>query len=250
MTERAISDGLAPAVEARISMRARPTAALGTLAADGRRTPYVSLVAVAFAADGSPLMLLSKLALHTRNLLADARASLLFDATGGTADPISGARLTVMGRVGKVAAEAASPRFLARHPGAAQYAGFSDFGFYRFDVDEAHFIGGFGKIVPMPGHALGVDTTAAGELLAAEAEIVAHMNDEHADAVALYAERIAGHGPQDGPWRFTAIDPMGFDIAGRTVGCRIEFRERVLSPQDARRAFRALAEEARGRAGP
>jgi putative heme iron utilization protein len=127
----------------RALMRAQATAALGTLI-DG--APYVSLVMVAFDADGSPLLLLSRLAQHTQNLLADPRVSLLFDGTAGLEEPLTGPRLTVIGTADACAEPRALERYLARHPSAAVYAGFSDFDLYTVTIARGHYVAGFGKI--------------------------------------------------------------------------------------------------------
>jgi putative heme iron utilization protein len=124
-------------------MRAQATAALGTLM---EGAPYVSLVLVAFDADGAPLLLLSRLAQHTRNLLADPRVSLLFDGTAGLEEPLTGPRLTVLGQAAPCADAGAIDRYLARHPSAAAYAGFSDFQLYRVTIARGHCVAGFGKI--------------------------------------------------------------------------------------------------------
>jgi len=127
----------------RALMHAQATAAFGTLM-DG--APYVSLVLVAFDADGSPLLLLSRLAQHTRNLLTDPRVSLLFEGAAGLDDPLTGPRLTVLGSVAPCADPEALQRYLARHPSAETYAGFSDFGLYKVTIARAHYVAGFGQI--------------------------------------------------------------------------------------------------------
>src|SRR5262245_59866920 len=93
--------------------------------------PYSSLVLSACAHDATPLLLLSRLAQHTQNLLADPRASLLFDGTAGLDDPLTGPRVTVMGRIERSDDPLLRARFVARHPSAALYAGFADFALYR-----------------------------------------------------------------------------------------------------------------------
>lgn len=127
----------------RALMRAQGAATLGTLM-DG--APYVSLVLVAFDAGGSPLLLLSRLAQHTKNLLADPRVSLLFDGTEGLDDRLTGARLTVLGRAAPFTDPEAKARYVQRHPSAAAYAGFDDFELYRVTIDRAHLVAGFGRI--------------------------------------------------------------------------------------------------------
>ncbi len=117
---------------------------------DERGWPYASLVLLATDARGMPLLLLSDLAEHTRNLRDDPRVSLLIDATQGHADRLAEPRLTLLGRAAVIADDAdradARTRFLARHPPAATYAGFGDFRFYRVTPDRAHLVAGFGRI--------------------------------------------------------------------------------------------------------
>src|SRR5688572_9555369 len=119
--------GSDPEAEARRLIRTRQHGALGTLMV-GR--PYVSLVATACDIEAAPLLLLSDLAQHTKNLLADPRVSLLFEATAGNPDPLGGPRLTVIGRAERCDEPRAAVRFAARHPSSAQYAGFGDFHLY------------------------------------------------------------------------------------------------------------------------
>lgn len=130
-------------LDPRALMHSRATASLGTLM-DGR--PYVSLVLIAFDADGAPLLLISRLAQHTRNILADPRVSLLFDGTEGLPDPLTGPRLTVLGAAAACNDPEALARYVERHPSAHAYAGFSDFQLYKVTVERAHHVAGFGKI--------------------------------------------------------------------------------------------------------
>lgn len=132
-----------PNPDPRTLMRSLPTAALGTVM---DHAPYVSLALVAADSDGAPLLLLSRLAQHTKNILADPRVSLLFDGTGGLQDPLTGPRLTVMGEARPCDGRAALERYVLRHPSAAAYAGFSDFNLYKIAIDRAHYVAGFGQI--------------------------------------------------------------------------------------------------------
>ncbi|MGD9783549.1 MAG: HugZ family protein [Hyphomicrobiaceae bacterium] len=242
-----VNSQVSPATAARQIVRRALKGALATLLADGG-WPYASLVTVATAADGSPLMLLSDLAVHTRNLKGDARASLMLDATDATGDPLAGGRVTLVGRVATADRAGEAPRrFLARHPEAAGYAGFADFSFYRLEVETAHYIGGFGRIVDIPGSEVRTSVDGAAPLLAAEAGIVAHMNEDHADAIGLYASRLLGADAR--PWRMTGIDPGGLDLIAGSEALRLDFDQPVQSPQAARHMLVALAERARS-AGP
>jgi putative heme iron utilization protein len=127
----------------RALMHAQRTASLGTLM-DG--APYVSLVLVAFDGDGSPLLLLSRLAQHTKNLLAAPRVSLLFDGTAGLEEPLTGPRLTVLGTIAECTDPDALERYLARHPSAVGFAGFDDFDLYKVKIERGHLVAGFGRI--------------------------------------------------------------------------------------------------------
>ena len=104
--------------------------------------------------DGAPLLLLSDLAEHSRNIEADDRVSLLIDGTAGLDDPLTGPRLTLLGRVRVSAEPDHRRRFLAAHPGAAQYADFADFAVYRVALDSAHLVAGFGSIHWLTAEAL------------------------------------------------------------------------------------------------
>lgn len=209
--------------------------------------PYASLVAVAADIDASPLLLLSDLAQHTSNLKAEPRLSLLFDDTAGHADPLAGARLTLLGHAERVDDPRQAARFTARHPSSRVYASFADFHLYRVVIERGHLVAGFGRIAWVAGDALRFLADAAA-LAAAESDIFDHMNRDHAEAIALYAERLLGR--PGGDWRMTGIDPEGCDlrrddVPGETV--RLDFAQPVLTPAAARQTFVALAEAARRR---
>src|SRR5215813_7020018 len=163
-----------PAVAARHILRTALKGALATLD-QGTGHPYASLVLIATEPDGSPILLISRLARHTRNLKADARASLLCDASNGLGDPLAGGRLTLIGEARPSLSASALGRFLARHPAAQVYAGFADFSVYQLEVAGAHFVGGFGKIIDLAGADVLSDVAAAA-LLAAASDITEHMN--------------------------------------------------------------------------
>lgn len=153
MIEADMPDKNPPAAVAKQLIREATKAALGTLQADDK-APYVSMVLMATDASGAPILLLSRLARHTKNLEADNRVSLLIDATDGLGDPVTGARLSLTGQISPAADPEARARFLARHPGAAGYADFADFAFYRIEVASGHLIEGFGRIVDIPRRGL------------------------------------------------------------------------------------------------
>lgn len=256
------------AAEARMLVRTATKGSLATLDPPSG-APYASLVTLATAADGSPVFLISTLARHTRNLMHDPRAAILVDGTGagaaGGADPLQGARLTLSGRAERTDDPSVRRRFLARQAGAAFYADFPDFSFWTLEIEGAHFIGGFGRIVDLEPEDLLVPLAGAETLLEAEEGIVAHMNEDHADAVALYAQVFGGHAQEFGghaqvfggvaadpaaaPWRMSGLDPLGCDLMRGTEALRIDFADRIETPQDARKELVRLVDEARATIG-
>jgi putative heme iron utilization protein len=230
------------AADARALVRRALKASLATIAS-GSGYPYASLITVATEASGSPIFLISGLAQHTKNLAQDSRASILFDGTGPAGDPLQGPRATLFGKAEKTGDEAVKRRFLARHPEAAFYGDFLDFAFWRLELEGAHYIGGFGRIVDFAPAELLVDTKGAGELLAAEPGIIKHMNDDHANAVLLYATRLAGGA--EGFWRMSGIDPEGCDVIREGDARRITFKAPIATPGEARKELVRLANEAR-----
>jgi putative heme iron utilization protein len=237
----------APDDPIRASRRLLRTARKGALATLERHLahPYASLILLATEPDGAPVFLISRLALHTRNLEQDARASILIDGTDGLADPLTGGRLTLTGTAAPCADPGQLRRFLARHPAAEVYAGFADFSLYELKIARAHYVGGFGQIVDLTAASLLTDTAGASALIAAEPDILAHMNADHADAIALFATELAGGAA--GPWRMAGVDPEGVDLLHCTSALRVDFPERVRTPGQARGALVSLVQQARAR---
>ncbi|MEP9349238.1 DUF2470 domain-containing protein [Xanthobacter sp. KR7-225] len=237
-----MSDTAAAAVR-RLIREAR-FGALGTLEDGG--APYASLVAVATDEAGRPTFLISRLAKHTKNIARDPRISLLV-AAAGAADPMNAPRASLIGRIAAAGADA-RPRFLARHADAAGYADFADFAFWRMEVESAHLVEGFGRIVDVPGAKLLTDWSGAADLAAATEGVVSHMNSDHADAVALYATRLLG--APEGEWRLLAIDPDGCELAMGDLVRRLDFAEHCPSPAAVRKELVRLVGEARRDNGP
>lgn len=213
--------------------------------------PYASLLLTATEPDGAPIFLISKLALHTKNLSGDARASLLIDGTGTDADPMAGGRITLIGEAHPTTSATARRRFLARHPAAEGYADFPDFSFYAFDIASAHFIGGFGRIVDLKRDELLIDVAGAEALIEREADITSHMNEDHADAIELYATRLLGApcrwhvSDMTGAWRMSGIDPQGCDLVLGSRALRLPFETRITNAEEARRELVRLVGVAR-----
>lgn len=239
-----------PVAWARDLLRTTRSGALGTL---DRHTghPVSTLTTVATDTDGSPVILISNLSSHTANLKADPRASVLL-ARAGKGDPLAHPRLTVLGRFAKVEDEALRARlkgrFLARHPKAQLYVDFPDFSFWRMEVAAGHLNGGFARAADLAAADLLLDVAGAGDLMASEAGAVAHMNEDHAEAVSLYATVLAGEEP--GPWRLSAVDPEGFDLTAGDRTARVLFPGPVMTGEMLHRTLVAMVREARAVRSP
>ena len=230
-----------PRRAARTLVREARSGALATLMT-GSGDPYCTLVNAATAADGSPLLLISRLAVHTKNILADPRVSLMLDERR-VGDPLEGARVMLMGTAHQTDDPSARRRYLERQPEAKMFADFGDFGFYRIELRGAHLVAGFGRIVDLSNADLLTDLAGADALVNAEEEIVAHMNAEHLAAIRLYATRLLGDG--DGDWRCVGCDPEGLELQRDRRVRRLDFPQRVASPGVLRQVLKSLAEEAR-----
>jgi hypothetical protein len=206
--------------------------------------PFASLVNVATAADGSPLLLLSRLAAHTRHLDADSRLSLLFYSALNTpsgGDPLTQARLTLVGRAERVSeAERAAvrTRFLARHPKSSLYADFADFGFFRVTLDTAHLNGGFGRAANLSAEQILTPLEGAAELIADEMKLITELESEKAGLANALAAARGSAGDQ---WRLAGFDPEGLDIADEEKLLRLPFAARVTNAKELRAAIAALA---------
>jgi heme iron utilization protein len=176
----------------------------------------------------------------------DDRASLLIDATGTDADPMAGSRITLIGEARPTTSATARRRYLARHPAAAGYADFPDFSFFAFNITTAHYIGGFGRIVDLPRSDLLIDVSDAEALIESEPGIVEHMNEDHADAIELYATKLLGGAP--GAWRMTGIDPEGCDLVLGARALRLPFASRITHGEEARKELVRLVGQARSQA--
>jgi hypothetical protein len=232
-----------PKSAAKKLLREARSGALATLM-PGSGDPYCSLVNVATAMDGSPLLLISSLAVHTRNLIADPRVSLMLDERK-QGDPLEGARVMLMGKAAATDDPAVRRRYLARHPEAELFAGFADFAFYRLAIAGTHLVAGFGRIVDLaPRDVLtGIDDGDA--LREAEPEIVAHMNDDHKDTVHAYATKLLG--APAGEWRCVGCDPEGLELQLGSTALRLPFPRRIATPEALRQVLKTMADQARGR---
>ncbi|XSG83055.1 MAG: HugZ family protein [Methyloligella sp. ZOD6] len=233
------------AADARSLLRRALKGALATLDSE-TGGPYASLVTLATDAAGCPTFLISTLARHTKNLVANPRASILVDGTDGLGNPLEGARVSVHGKAEPVDDEAVARRFVARHQSSAGYAGFNDFGFWRLKPEGAHYIGGFGRILDFAPEELLTDISNLKPLFEAEEGMIAHMNEDHADAIELYATQLLGAEP--GHWRMVSCDSEGCDLQCGAKIIRLPFDEPAKVPEDVHKALVNLAQRARAKA--
>jgi putative heme iron utilization protein len=222
-------------------LREGRSGALATLM-PGSGDPYCSLVNVATAVNGAPLLLLSTLALHTKNILADERVSLMLDERK-EGDPLEGARAMLMGTCARASEPASESRYLRRHPEAQAFASFADFAFYRMEITRVHLVAGFGRIVDLKPQDILTDVSDAQALIESEAEAIEHMNADHAGACRLFATKLLG--APDGDWRCVGIDPEGLELQWGRTALRLPFPQRVTAPGPLRAVLKQLADRAR-----
>ncbi|MBO6782834.1 MAG: DUF2470 domain-containing protein [Alphaproteobacteria bacterium] len=226
---------------ARRLVRTSRTATLSTLDGETGGTPYGSLVLAACDHAGAPLVLLSDLARHTRNFQADPRASIMFSKPGVEAINLS--RATVIGTMEICEDARLRERFLRQHERGRSHMAFGDFRLYRLVPQSVHFIGGFGRIETLQAADVFLESDKFDALCDAEDEIVAHMNEDHADAVRNYAHNLADRPGHD--WRMTALDPEGCDLSRNDAIARVDFVNQVSDAQGARAELVRLAKAAR-----
>jgi len=227
------------------------TYSLGTLSTlDDAGYPFASAVQFVLDDRGAPVMFLSDLAEHTKNIRRDGRASVLVSsAVMPGDDPMSLPRVTLVGSFALIdgdEATAARERFLAAHPTATSYIEFRDFGWWRLELTRVRFVGGYGR---MSWVDIDEYTHVAPDPLAAHANgIMAQMNIDHADANLAYARALAGFTDAKSA-RMVAIDRLGFDLLATTSDglqpVRVNFDEPVDTPDAVRSAVVVLLERAR-----
>ncbi|MDX8151326.1 DUF2470 domain-containing protein [Patulibacter brassicae] len=245
---RTPQDRPSAAEEARTIVAATKTGTLASLSEDG--TPWASMVAFATLADGRPVLMVSTLAEHGRNLEREQRASLSVVTAGEEgADPLDNGRVTLAGvaeRVEGAEAEAARAAYVAAVPPAALFSTFGDFSTWVLRVDRVRWVGGYGRM----------DSVTTEQYLAAEpdpvlpraAGAVRHLNDDHADALLAMARALGGH-PDATSARCVRADRYGLDLRADTPAGRASVRVGFAAPLDDAQGLRAatvaLARQAR-----
>ena len=238
------------AERARTLVHMARTATLSTHSRHAAGYPFGSVAPYGVDAAGRPTLLISTMAMHTQNLLADPRASLLVQQRGAAEEALALGRVTLVGDVGRVPdADLLAVRqdYLGRHSDAQHWVDYADFAFYRLDVREVYFIGGFGAM-----GWIDAATYAAAEadpLAASEQGILAHMNADHADALVLYCAAFVGIDVDEAT--MTSVDRMGLRVRARIGselrGVRINFPREARTPDEARAVLVEMVRAARSR---
>jgi heme iron utilization protein len=237
-----------PAEEARTLVAEGQMAALATCSEDG--TPWASAVLYATLADGTPILCLSTLAEHGRNLTREPRASLMVGEPAPAGDPLDSGRVTLAGRAEALEGEereAAAAAYKQASPASGLYGGFGDFTYYALRVDRVRWVGGYGRMDSTDAsayHAAEPDPVASGAAYA-----IKHLNEDHAHNLLDMARALAGH-PDATEAKCVRIDRYGLDLNVQTprgfTSVRIAFKEPANKPGDLRGATVELARRARG----
>jgi len=229
---------------ARALLLAQRHGVLATLSVEVPGYPFGSVTPYALDTEGAPLILISTIAQHTKNILADPRVSLtVHDATA--ADPQAGARLTWIGDAAMVPDQetAAHARYRAYFPHTSDYSKTHDFALYRIQLKRARFIGGFGRIYWLEAGELRLPNPFA----VTEPGIVEHMNKDHAHNLVAYCKAFKGITPTEAVMQ--GIDADGFDVLADGRPLRFTFDQPIATPEEARMAMVKLAKAARAAAG-
>ena len=223
-------------------------ATLSTLSRKHAGFPFGSLMPFAPDAGGRPIFLISNMAMHTQNLKADARASLFLTGSPGDGDPLGAARATIVGQARVVAAEEVAPvreLYLLRHENSRSWVDFADFSFFRLEVLDIYYVGGFGVMGWVDAGEYG--QAMPDPLAPAAAGILAHMNADHVDSMVLLARQHALLEASEAA--MTGIDRLGFSLRLRTAegmkGARINFPREVRSAGDTRKVLVEMVQGAK-----
>ncbi len=224
---------------------------IGTLATVSRKQPgfpFGSVMPYGLDAQGRPIFLISTMAMHTQNLQADPRASLLVTQPEAEGDPLGASRVTLLGNVQRIPpSEVADARalYLTRYENSKYWVDFEDFAFYRLEPVDLYYVGGFGVM----GWVEASDYQAAkpDPLADAAAGILTHMNADHADALIMLAKGFTGIDAEQAT--MTAVDRLGFNVRLKTPervrGARIAFLREVCSPDDTRKVLVEMVKQVR-----
>ena len=221
---------------------------LSTLSRKQAGFPFGSVMPYGLDDRGRPLFLISTMSMHTQNLQSDPRASLLVTQDDGGGDPLGAARVTLVGNVLPLPeSEVAEARqlYLARYANSKYWVDFEDFSFYRIDVVDVYYVGGFGVMGWVS--AFEYDHSQPDPLADSMAEIIQHMNADHKDALVLLAREFARVESQEAT--MTSVDRLGFHVRLKTPdgmrGARIAFLQEVKNPAETRKVFVEMVQQTR-----
>jgi putative heme iron utilization protein len=224
---------------------------LSTLSRKQPGFPFGSVMPYGLDDHGRPIFLISTMAMHTQNLQADPRASLLVTQEDTEGEPLGASRVTLVGNVLPVPnTELAEARklYLERHANSKYWVDFEDFSFYRMDVVDVYYVGGFGVMGWVS--ASEYDCSQPDPLADSMAEIIQHMNADHKDALVLLAKKFARTESQEAT--ITAVDRLGFHVRMKTRdgirGARIGFLREVNNPAGTRKVLVEMVQQARSQA--
>src|ERR1700722_14594201 len=224
---------------------------LSTLSRKQAGFPFGSVMPYGLGAQGHPIFLISTMAMHTQNLKADARASLLVTQDDTDGEPLGASRVTLVGNALPVPnTELAEVRklYLERHANSKYWVDFEDFSFYRMDVVDVYYVGGFGVMGWVS--ASDYERNQPDPLADSMAEIIQHMNADHRDALVLLAREFGGVESQEAT--MTAVDRLGFHVRLKTQdgirGARIAFLREVSNPAETRKVLVEMVQRARSHA--
>ena len=239
---------LSLAEQARTLMHVGCVGMLATLSERHPDWPFGSVMPYGLDDQGRPTFLISSLAMHTRNLQRDPRASLLVAEERAREDPLGSARLTLLGTVAEVPdADLTVVRegYLQRHPQSEMWVDFGDFGFYRMEITEPYYVGGFGVM----GWVTAADYRAAeaDPLADIAPSVIQHMNDDHADALVLVARHFGGCAAESA--RMTGVDRLGCDVQAALKdaeqGLRVPFIRQATNADEVRKVLTEMVQQAR-----
>ena len=223
---------------------------LSTLSRKQPGFPFGSVMPYGLDSRGHPIFLISTMAMHTQNLQADPRASLLVTQPEASGDPLGASRVTLVGNVQTIPEpEVAEARrlYLERHANSKYWVDFDDFSFYRMDVIDVYYVGGFGVMgwVTTPEYEHAQPDPLADDAAA----ILEHMNKDHKDALILLAHTLAGIESQEAT--MTSVDRLGFQVRLKTKdgmkGARVAFLREVSNPAETRKVLIEMVEQPRQR---
>jgi heme iron utilization protein len=239
------------AERARTLMYLGRTGSLSTLSRKQPGFPFGSMMPYGLDDHGRPIFLISTMAMHTQNLQADPRASLLVTQDDSSGDPLGASRVTLVGNVPPLPeSEVTEARkvYLARYANSKYWVDFEDFSFYRMDVVDVYYVGGFGVMGWVS--ASEYDRSQPDPLADSMAEIIQHMNADHKDALVLLAREFARIESQEAT--MIAVDRLGFHVRLKTQdgmrGARIAFLREVSNPAETRKVLVEMVQQARSRA--